>query len=63
RQRGRAALMEEVRADPLVQKVLERFPGAQITDIRTQRPEQAVAPADAQTGPGDRPDQTSEDQD
>jgi DNA polymerase-3 subunit gamma/tau len=34
RQRSRAALMEEVRADPLVRRVLERFPGAEIVDVR-----------------------------
>jgi DNA polymerase-3 subunit gamma/tau len=35
RRRGEATLMEEVRADPLVQSVLARFPGAEITAIRT----------------------------
>ena len=34
RQRSRAALMEEVRADPLVRQVLERFPGAEIVEVR-----------------------------
>ena len=34
RQKSRAAMMEEVRADPLVREVLERFPGAEIVDVR-----------------------------
>jgi DNA polymerase-3 subunit gamma/tau len=34
RKRSKAAIMEEVRADPLVQKVLQRFPGAEIVSVR-----------------------------
>ena len=34
RQKSRASMMEEVRADPLVREVLERFPGAEIVDVR-----------------------------
>jgi DNA polymerase-3 subunit gamma/tau len=34
RQKSRAAVMEEVRADPLVREVLERFPGAEIVAVR-----------------------------
>jgi DNA polymerase-3 subunit gamma/tau len=36
RLRERAALMEEVRADPLVQHVLDRFPGAEIIGVRNR---------------------------
>ena len=42
RQRSKAALMDEVRADPLVRQVLERFPGAEIVSVR----ERAVATVD-----------------
>jgi DNA polymerase-3 subunit gamma/tau len=34
RTRERAELMEEVRADPLVRRVLDRFPGAEIIGVR-----------------------------
>jgi DNA polymerase III subunit gamma/tau len=34
RQRSKAAVMDEVRADPLVRKVLDRFPGAEIVSVR-----------------------------
>jgi DNA polymerase-3 subunit gamma/tau len=34
RQRSRAAMLEEVRADPLVRHVLDRFPGAEIVSVR-----------------------------
>jgi DNA polymerase-3 subunit gamma/tau len=34
RQKSRAALMQEVEADPLVRRVLERFPGAEIVSVR-----------------------------
>jgi hypothetical protein len=32
--RERAALLEEVRTDPLVRQVLDRFPGAEIIAVR-----------------------------
>ncbi len=34
REKSRAALLEEVKADPLVSKLLERFPGAEIVGVR-----------------------------
>ncbi len=34
RRKSRAAVMEEVRADPLVRQVLDRFPGAEIIGVR-----------------------------
>ena len=34
REKDRASVMAEVRADPLVREVLERFPGAEIVDVR-----------------------------
>ncbi len=34
RAKGRAALLEEVSADPLVRQVLEKFPGAEIVAVR-----------------------------
>jgi DNA polymerase-3 subunit gamma/tau len=34
RRKSQAALMEEVRSDPLVRHVLDRFPGAQIVGVR-----------------------------
>jgi len=34
RERAEAALMEEVRADPLVRRVLESFPDAEIVAVR-----------------------------
>jgi DNA polymerase-3 subunit gamma/tau len=49
RARTKAALMEEVRADPLVKSVLDRFPGAEIVSVRDR---QAVEPT-AETSPSD----------
>ena len=34
RQRTQASLFDEARADPLVQKLLQRFPGAEIVSVR-----------------------------
>jgi DNA polymerase-3 subunit gamma/tau len=39
RKRTTASLLDEARADPLVQKVLERFPGAEIVGVREKSPE------------------------
>jgi DNA polymerase-3 subunit gamma/tau len=41
RKRTAASLFDEARADPLVQKVLERFPGAEIVGVREKNPEPA----------------------
>ena len=60
RARGRAAVLAEVQADPVVAQVLARFPGAEIVDVR-DRPEpqepaiSPVVPADEQL---DDPDLT-----
>jgi DNA polymerase-3 subunit gamma/tau len=53
-----AAMLTGVRADPLVRAVMERFPGAEIVDIRDNQPEPpaaGLAPAaeDAETDPDD----------
>jgi DNA polymerase-3 subunit gamma/tau len=45
RERSRAALMEEVRADPLVKQLLDRFPGAEIVSVRERPPEAPAAVA------------------
>jgi DNA polymerase-3 subunit gamma/tau len=41
RRRNKAAVMDEVRADPLVRKVLDRFPGAEIVSVRERSTETA----------------------
>jgi DNA polymerase-3 subunit gamma/tau len=46
RRRDRAAVLDEVRSDPLVAEVLERFPGAEIVDVR-ERAAPAMAPEPA----------------
>ncbi len=46
RQKGRDSIMEEVRADPLVREVLERFPGAEIVDVRERDGDAGDAPQD-----------------
>ena len=52
RLRSRASLMEEVRADPLVRQVLERFPGAEIVGVR----ERSAAAEDRSGGPAFDPE-------
>jgi DNA polymerase-3 subunit gamma/tau len=53
RERNRATVLEQVRADPLVKKLLERFPGAEIVEVRDRAAPAAPAetfgpePADA----------------
>ncbi len=53
RAKGRAALLEEVSADPLVRQVLEKFPGAEIVAVRERSAgahddqAEAVEPIDA----------------
>jgi DNA polymerase-3 subunit gamma/tau len=47
RERNRAALLEEVRADPLVKQLLDRFPGAEIVSVRERPPEPTVVTAEA----------------
>jgi DNA polymerase-3 subunit gamma/tau len=37
RKKSEASLLEEARADPLVQKVLQRFPGAEIVGVRERQ--------------------------
>ena len=43
RKKNTETLFEEVRGDPLVQKVLARFPGAEIVSVREKNVEQAQA--------------------
>ncbi len=60
RAKGRAALIEEVSADPLVKRVMEKFPGAEIVDVRERVAEAEAAPADV-VGAVDDPDREDED--
>jgi DNA polymerase-3 subunit gamma/tau len=49
----RSELVRGVRADPLVQAVLSRFPGAEILDVRRREPDPVLStehPGDAETG-------------
>jgi DNA polymerase-3 subunit gamma/tau len=45
RQRSRATMLDEVRADPLVRQLLERFPGAEIVGVRERSAVEEEAPA------------------
>jgi DNA polymerase-3 subunit gamma/tau len=58
RQKKTASVMEDVRADPLVREVLERFPGAEIVAVR----ERTVASGDDEINGGDGAD-AAEDED
>jgi DNA polymerase-3 subunit gamma/tau len=58
RQRSKAALMDEVRADPLVRQVLERFPGAEIVGVRERT---AMVAEDAGIAPDTEPAETMAD--
>ncbi|HEX4411480.1 MAG TPA: DNA polymerase III subunit gamma/tau [Xanthobacteraceae bacterium] len=51
----KAELKDNVRADPLVQAVLQRFPGAEIVDVRS--------PGATSTSPDDMPEEPSESDD
>ena len=42
RKRNAASLIDEARADPLVQKVLQKFPGAEIVGVREKSAAAAV---------------------
>jgi DNA polymerase-3 subunit gamma/tau len=46
----KAELKDNVRTDPLVQAVLQRFPGAEIVDVR---PPAGVAAAEGEGAPGE----------
>ena len=54
-QTRKAELKDGVRADPLVQAVLARFPGAEIVDVRPPAP----PPAATEEMPDDAPGATS----
>ena len=60
RAKGRAALIEEVSADPLVKRVMEKFPGAEIVDVRERAAEAEDAPANV-VGAVDDPEREDED--
>ncbi len=60
RAKGRAALFEEVSADPLVKRVMEKFPGAEIVDVRERVAEVEDAPANV-VGAVDDPEREDED--
>jgi DNA polymerase-3 subunit gamma/tau len=53
KKRDQAALMDEVRADPLVREVLEKFPGAEIIGVR--EPAQGTDSARVRSRPADEP--------
>jgi DNA polymerase-3 subunit gamma/tau len=55
RQRSRSAMLEEVRADPLVRHVLDRFPGAEIVSVR-ERSAAEDEPPPPEPGPDSMPD-------
>ncbi len=62
RKKSEASLLEEVRADPLVKQVLERFPGAEIVGVREHTPPEASeAPPD--TYPDAEPAEPEESED
>jgi DNA polymerase-3 subunit gamma/tau len=58
RKRNTASLFDEARADPLVQKVLERFPGAEIVGVREKasEPPEMEPPPPTDTPPFDMND-------
>ena len=58
RKRSEASLLDEARADPLVQKVLQRFPGAEIVSVR-ERSIDATAEPDAPATAGYDPEDES----
>jgi DNA polymerase-3 subunit gamma/tau len=54
RQKSRAAIMAEASADPLVRQVLERFPGAEVVDVRARgNAGQAATGAEPETNGGE----------
>jgi DNA polymerase-3 subunit gamma/tau len=53
RQTARARLVDDARADPLVSAVLERFPGAEIVDVRAPAGEGAAPEIDPAAAPAD----------
>ena len=50
----KVAMVHDVRSDPLVKAVLERFPGAEIVDVR-RREEQAIETETGESAADDRP--------
>jgi DNA polymerase III subunit gamma/tau len=50
----KVALVHDVRSDPLVKAVLERFPGAEIVDVR-RREQAAIEPEVGESAADDRP--------
>jgi DNA polymerase-3 subunit gamma/tau len=50
----KVAMVHDVRSDPLVKAVLERFPGAEIVDVR-RREEQAIETEASESAADDRP--------
>jgi DNA polymerase-3 subunit gamma/tau len=57
-----AAMLTGVRADPLVRAVMERFPGAEIVDVRDNEPVvEAAVPSDAGELTGDDSDYDADD--
>ena len=58
RRDARARLVEDARADPLVAAVFDRFPGAEIVDVRVKAGE-----GDASALPAPPPDETPDEDD
>jgi DNA polymerase-3 subunit gamma/tau len=55
RAKSKAALIEEVRADPRVRRVLDQFPGAEIVGVREDhQPESPAGAARTSSGPSNR---------
>jgi DNA polymerase III subunit gamma/tau len=56
RAKDRAALIEEVSADPLVKQVMEKFPGAEIVDVRERPTEEQTAAIESLEAPAEDED-------
>jgi DNA polymerase-3 subunit gamma/tau len=59
RETARARLVDDARADPVVAAVFERFPGAEIVDVRVRVDESEPAPGEQASPP---PDDGAEDE-
>ena len=63
RKRSESSLLDEARADPLVQRVLQRFPGAEIVSVRERSIDAAAEPDAPATAAYDPEDESGGDQD
>jgi len=62
RKSDRARLVDDARADPVVAAVLERFPGAEIVDVRVRADETGAVP-EPEAMPYMNPDETPDEED